>query len=392
MYVSESGCISRKTTFVIVRVRFDTDLFMVSTPRCLCRPWQMRLQDRPRAMIPRRRLCLRVAAVVVLLSALAPSASGGSLWCCLALSSSAPSRGTAARPLDKKRVVVLGAGGYLGALSFGFLQRASSLFGTGLGGVRVLGATADTAVRLNRILSKNFGLAVADESYIKLTDLMDVGAIQKRLEGWDALILGNDLFHQNRPITPGTFEVTPNDKTYEVYWDAPKGVEIPSSAVASADPVQETILQNVISAAQLAGIQHIVAVDNAACLPRMQPQLEALAPKIPYTVIHHDAALTNAKDFSYRKGVQGLLEASAWDGIGNALAKDDSDRQSSMLTREDVAALCVQALQSLDWTQSRCLRVQCTASATNPAPSGKRPDQEFIVNSYLLEGALKGIS
>jgi hypothetical protein len=288
--------------------------------------------------------------------------------------------------------VVLGAGGYLGALSFGFVQRASSLYGTGIGGVRALGATADTAVRLNRILSKNFGLAVADESYIKLTDLMDVDAVQKRLEGWDALILGNDVFHQYRPITPGSFEVTPNDKTYEVYWDAPKGTEISSSALAVADPVQETILQNVLAAAQRAGIQHVVAVDSASCSPRMQPQLDAMSPRIPYTVIYHDAALMNAKDFSYRKGVQGIIQASAWDGNDGTLSDESSGSHSSMLTREDVAALCVQALQSLDWTQSRCLRVQCTASATNPAPSGKRPDQEYVVNSYLLEAALKGIA
>jgi hypothetical protein len=78
----------------------------------------------------------------------------------LALSLSKPSylvpKGSAARPLAKKKVAVLGTGGYLGALTFGFLQRASSLFGTGLGGVRAIGGTADTSVRLNRALSKHF--------------------------------------------------------------------------------------------------------------------------------------------------------------------------------------------------------------------------------------------
>ena len=36
-------------------------------------------------------------------------------------------KGCAARPFEKKKVAIFGAGGYLGAVIFGFLQRASSL-------------------------------------------------------------------------------------------------------------------------------------------------------------------------------------------------------------------------------------------------------------------------
>ena len=36
-------------------------------------------------------------------------------------------KGCAATPLEKKKVAVFGAGGYLGAVLFGFLQRAGSL-------------------------------------------------------------------------------------------------------------------------------------------------------------------------------------------------------------------------------------------------------------------------
>ena len=38
-----------------------------------------------------------------------------------------PPRGCASRPFEKKKIAVFGAGGYLGAVVFGFLQRASSL-------------------------------------------------------------------------------------------------------------------------------------------------------------------------------------------------------------------------------------------------------------------------
>ena len=38
-----------------------------------------------------------------------------------------PPKGCAAKPFEKKKIAVFGAGGYLGAVLFGFLQRASSL-------------------------------------------------------------------------------------------------------------------------------------------------------------------------------------------------------------------------------------------------------------------------
>jgi hypothetical protein len=314
----------------------------------------------------------------------------------LALSSSSSSsssclvpKGSAASPLAKKKIAVLGAGGYLGALTFGFLQRALSLFGTGIGGVRAIGSTADTSIRLNRVLSKNFILAVADESYVKLTDLMDVLEIQRRLEGWDALILGNDVSYQCRPITPGTYERTPNDKTYEIYWDAPKGSWVPSSDTRGVDAVQENLVCNVIEAARRAGVQHIVAVESPDTELRLRPRLESLAPRIPYTIIRHGGLLKDTQDFTYRKGVQGQLVVSLQ--AGNEDCPGGVEEKLSSLRREDVAALCVQSLQSLEWSQSRCLDVKCSEILTNVAPSGKRPDQEWLVNSYLLEQALQAV-
>jgi hypothetical protein len=123
-------------------------------------------------------------------------------------------QGSAAVPSSKKKIVVVGGGGYMGAMTFGYLQRAYSLYGTGIGNVRCIGATSDTAVRLNRVLSKHFSLAQADESCIKLTDLASVDAISNRLNGWDAIIFGANLFVQPRTVTANTYERTPNDKAY----------------------------------------------------------------------------------------------------------------------------------------------------------------------------------
>jgi hypothetical protein len=100
--------------------------------------------------------------------------------------------------------------------------------------------------------------------------------------------------------------------------------------------------------------------------------------------------LTNTQDYTYRKGVQGQLVVSVRDGSGDSSL---SGREKiSPLTREDVAALCVQSLQSLEWSQSRCLNVECNEILTNVAPSGKRPDQQWVVNSYLLEHTLQTVS
>lgn len=122
------------------------------------------------------------------------------------------SQGSSNTPIQKRKVAVAGAGGVLGGLVFGFLQRCSSLYGTGLTSPRCISATADTALQLNRILSKQFCLAFADESCIKLTNLRDATAIQRRLDTYDALIFGTQMSVRQRTVVAGTYEQTPNDK------------------------------------------------------------------------------------------------------------------------------------------------------------------------------------
>jgi hypothetical protein len=125
-------------------------------------------------------------------------------------------KGSSLKPMEKQKILVTGCGGYLGAMTFGYLQRASSLYGTGIGTVRCIGATSDTSIRLNRVLGKHFTLAQADESYIKLTNLTSVDAIVNRMIGYDALVLGTNLYVQQRLVTANTYENTPNDKAYVI--------------------------------------------------------------------------------------------------------------------------------------------------------------------------------
>jgi uncharacterized protein YaaQ len=296
-------------------------------------------------------------------------------------SSSSRPQGSSATPFTKKKVAVLGAGGYAGALTAGFLQRAASLYGTGLAAPRMLGATADTAARLNRVLSKHFCLAFADEQYIKLANLTEVNAIATGLRGWDALILGTDVGVTKRVVTPGSYEKTPNCKTFELYWPAP------ANLLDSPEENRQrlAILQNVLQGAKLAGVQHICLVDDA----QDDAVLQALQDTgVPYTCLRATSGpLVERSDYTYRVGVMDHLQ------VRTVLNEDSSDLTTSAVPvhREDMAALAVQTLMSLDWTQSRCLDVSSQGPVGGTtAGSGKRPDQEWCVNSYLLENSLAG--
>ena len=55
-------------------------------------------------------------------------------------------KGSAAVPFQKQKIVTIGNGGYLGGILFGYLQRAATIYTTGIGGtsgIRSIGGTAD---------------------------------------------------------------------------------------------------------------------------------------------------------------------------------------------------------------------------------------------------------
>jgi len=275
--------------------------------------------------------------------------------------------GCASKPSQKQKIAVLGSGGYTGGLVFGFLQRASSLFGTGVGKIQCLGATAETSRRLNRVLSKDFVLAMADETFVSLTNLQDVDDICKALEGWNALVLGGDLGVCQRPVTANTYERTPNDKTFEIYWGSPSPVPVQDET-----NLRNQILKNVLQAAARTSIKHVVALDDGAesILPLLQSS------EIPYTCVQPRGTLMDFPDFTFAKGVQGEL----------TLGDDSSDNQ---ICRQDLSALLVQCLLSFDWKNSRTLSVAGCGPA-NLAPV-KRTDREWCVHSASLANLLQSV-
>lgn len=298
-------------------------------------------------------------------------------------------KGSAATPLQKKKVGVIGGGGYMGGITYGFLQRAASLYGTGIDrNCRVIGSTSFTAVTLNSWLGRHFILAQADETYIKLTNMMNVDSIVDRLQYLDAAIIGLDIVAEKRPVTGGTYETGPNSKTYEIYWDYRRASQ--TKPDIDTVPAIEQILDNTFEACQKANLKHIVVVgsQDPEQEQAVQKRLDQLT--IPYTYIRYVGDLETCPSYTYREGVQGNLQIVSLDNkeknSSEAATTSSTKNDDLFIFREDLAALCVQCLQSLDWEKSYNLLVTCDgrkAVVTNP--TGKRADQEWCVNSIVLE-------
>lgn len=295
------------------------------------------------------------------------------LFVVLASSHAFSPKGSAAKPLDKKKVAVIGGGGYLGANTLGFLQRAGSIFDTGIDrNFRCIGATKETQAALNSLLSRHFVLAQADETFVKLTDMESVEAIAKSLEGHDAIILGNSMVVEKRPVTMGTFGKGPNDKTFEIFWDTVRGKEMFENP--EMDPQLKQIIDNTLEACKVAGVQKIVAVATAG--NNYDSFCESFQTcGIPFALIQCPGALTNTQSFSYIKGIQGNVELSS-EGSGQGMC------------REDLAALSVACLTSLDWAESQTLSAESSGPLVMSQAPTKRPDQDWCVNSDVLAAKL----
>ena len=319
----------------------------------------------------------------------------------LALSSMNPPKpkGCAATPLNKQKIAVFGAGGYLGGVTFGFLQRASSLYGTGMGGVsspRNVCATATNSMALNKILSRNFVLAYAGEDQMKLTNMVNVDMIASRLSGYGAAVIGTVYHLEQRPVTACTYETGPNSKTWEFYLEGPRRPDETSQVDDQALHLQ--LFENTLRAAKQANLKHLFVVET----PRTkQPQdFGALLNQygVPFTYLRIDGELDNYPDHTHLKGVQGdlFIGGKIMDTSTNWMAELTPPLTEGMspLFREDLAACIVQSLQSLDWGVSRCLRV-ASLGDWEGARKGKitgRQDGEWCGNSNVLAEKLAGVS
>jgi hypothetical protein len=107
---------------------------------------------------------------------------------------------------------------------------------------------------------------------------------------------------------------------------------------------------------------------------------------VPFTYIRPLGKLENIKDYTYVKGVQGDLQLKVVD-----LNASQGMSPSLAIPREDIAALCVQSLLSLDWSSSRILCVSCTGPVSPLSEAPKLTNREWCVNSDTLAAKFGGL-
>ena len=324
-------------------------------------------------------------------------------------------KGCAATPYKKKKVAVMGAGGYLGATISGFLQRASSIYGTGISDTssspRAITATGVGSESLNKILGRSFKLAFAGENFIRLTNMQDLEHIAARIDGYDAVVLATIYQLEKRPVTANTYETSPNDKTLELYMDNRNLVD----ATISDDDldVHLTIFRNSINACKSVGIQHIVVMETPATKDR-KPFAEILDEGgLSFTYIHASGNLENTKLYTFEEGVQADLNIQGFtfpseyatrngytSGDWSESIPHETKSSNGKIPREDLAAVAVQSLMSLDWRKSRYLDVSSNGAIVNEnsSPVGTyvptkilKSDKDWLLSSDIIADKLNAM-
>jgi hypothetical protein len=336
--------------------------------------------------------CIFRFTALILLLAVSTNGCLGFSGSVVTMSASSFNKGSAAKPYEKKKIAVFGTGGYLGACAYGFLQRAGSLYGTGIAGVgapRAIVATAAGSANLNSILSQNFVLAQADESFIRPTDMTSIDNIQSKLNGFDAAIIGTRYCYKTLPVTMGTFGKSPNDKTREFYLDQPRSL---TSKLLDDPEYSSEIFSNTLEACKNSNtLRHLVVVETDAEFDDEyvgDKYLQLLEEsEIPYTYIRPLGKMENIENFTFKKGIQSELKISRANTVEELLSVEDKK-----IYREHIAAVCVQSLMTLGWEDNRVIQVEQSSDDLDVIPSRKDKSQkEWCMNSGIVMNSLAGI-
>jgi hypothetical protein len=202
-----------------------------------------------------------------------------------------------------------------------------------------------------------------------------VDYIKERLESFDAAILSTVYQLEERSVTGNTYEKTPNDKTLEFYMDERYGA---NEVDAPEDGYHVQLFETAVRACKESGsIRHLVVLETPRTTERVEDFISILErEEMKYTYIRA-RHLKKDKMYSFEKGVKEKLAIKLHDGTSSLLDESKYEDEAAVF-REDVAALIVQSLMTLDWNKSRILEVSATSeSIVSSVSTEKRSKQKF---------------
>ena len=247
---------------------------------------------------------------------------------------------------------------------------------------------------MNKVLGPAFKLAYASEDLIRLVDTTDMWYIKERLKGYDAAIIGTTYQLERRAVTLNTYEKTPNDKTYEFYLDQRYGA-LENDVPSDDSEIHKSIFTNSIRACKEAGVSHIVVIETPKTVNRMD-YLNVLDNEgVAYTYIRTDSPLKKDITITFEKGISSKLGISMRSKLLTSIATPNTEDKTA-ISREDIAALVVQSLMTLDWDKTRILEVHSSGMNASSGYGEKETrrqkyDKQWCPNSVLLADILSSV-
>lgn len=181
---------------------------------------------------------------------------------------------------------------------------------------------------------------------------------------------------EQRTVTGNTYEKTPNDRTFDFYMDERYGAN-EDGAPGDDSEYHLQMFEAAIQACKESGsIQHVVVLET----PRTKRPEEFInileKEEITYTFIRAKN-LKKDKTYSFEKGVKEMLNIKVLPK-GSIFSSIETQNEDTAVFREDVAALIVQSLMTLNWNQSRILEVSGTSECISVVPPvGRKSKQIF---------------
>ncbi len=295
-------------------------------------------------------------------------------------------------PYERSKLAVLGVGGDMGSVLYGYMQRASSLYGYGIesrfGCPKAFSATNRGTANLNSVLSRCFKLAFAGEDKCALTDFENVDAMSSRLKPFDYIITATAFRMAETTVTSGTYEVKPGQRTKELFLDGSVGDEDKTGKESLA------FTKRLIEAC--AGQKkHLVIINNdrsTSGKENSQLHLDTLlASDLPFTFVNPlSSSLTKTRDFTFDAvGLQSALEAR---GVDPSVPLEATD--GPPMAEEDLAAFTMACIHLLDSSKSRVINVRSTAATIPMEESGTltspgKSDKQWVVGQQYLYSMLE---